>query len=132
MSNYQILYIIIKKLLIFIKTKTFFAEGIGQFLKSSDLRMIAFSTSLFQTKISYLLYYLLPTILVICPNIFEASVQNQYESEELRIGGIFDQDQYQLDTLQVRYDYYVLFLYYTYLMNNNKQLLTIISNTFKR
>ena len=109
MSNYQILYIIIKKLLIFIKTKTFFAEGIVQFLKSFDLRMIAFSTSLFQTKISYLLYYLLPTILVICPNIFEASVQNQYESEELRIGGIFDQDQYQLDTLQVRYDYYVLF-----------------------
>ena len=82
---------------------------IVQFLKSSDLRMIAFSTSLFQTKISYLLYYLWPTILVICPNIFEASVQNQYESEELRIGGIFDQDQYQLDTLQVRYDYYVLF-----------------------
>ena len=113
MSNYQILYIIIKKLLIFIKTKTFFAEGrevyvlmcTVQFLKSFDLRMIAFSTSLFQTKISYLLYYLWPTILVICPNIFEASVQNQYESEELRIGGIFDQDQYQLDTLQVRYDY---------------------------
>ena len=88
--------------------------AVSKILRSQNV--IAFSTSLFQTKISYLLYYLWPTILVICPNIFEASVQNQYESEELRIGGIFDQDQYQLDTLQVRYDYYVLF-YILYLLN---------------
>ena len=39
-------------------------------------------------------------LLLYCPRVFRAV---QQYPEELRIGGIFDQDQYQLDTLQVRW-----------------------------
>ena len=57
--------------------------------------LILYSCYFLQAKV-----YVIPMILLLyCPRVFRAV---QQYPEELRIGGIFDQDQYQLDTLQVR------------------------------
>ena len=71
--------------------------------------ILIFLLFLFQaTKV----YMILLILLLYCPNVFRA-VQQQFP-EELRIGGIFDQDQYQLDTLQVRWKALRLYVYCIY------------------